>query len=287
MVQTNVTVYFACIYAITLCKPQHILFGLFKRRLNLKMLRNWYLQSSVALIGSIALIALVLPLQVIPALADSNPNPGVLPPQSLSFGKTYGEWSNAWWQWALSIPASVNPLLDPTGANCGEGQSGPVWFLAGTTGGPPVTRSCTVPAGKALFFPIVNFENNNLGIPGSTVCPPTTFSVDQLHQQLDGFIKSVTTLEAQVDTVPIQDIQSYRAMTDNSTFSITLPSDNLFSSVTCPIPAGTYAEQVSDGYYLMLAPLKPGTHTIHLIGAASAAPGLLNTEVTYNLTVGS
>jgi len=255
----------------------------------MKMLRNWYLQSSVALIGSIALIALVLPFQVIPALADSNPNPGVLPPQSLSFGKTYGGWSNAWWQWALSIPASVNPLFDTTGANCGEGQSGPVWFLAGTTGGPPVTRSCTVPAGKALFFPIVNFVNNNLGIPGSTVCPPTTFTVDQLHQQLDGLIKSVTTLEAQVDTVSIQDIQSYRAGTDNSTFSITLPSDNFFSKITggaCPIPAGTYEEQVSDGYYLMLAPLKPGTHTIHFIGATSP-PSPFTTEVTYNLTVGS
>ena len=56
----------------------------------MKMLRNRYLQSSFAL------IALVFLLQVTPALADSNPNPGVLPPSSNSFGKTYGEWNASW-----------------------------------------------------------------------------------------------------------------------------------------------------------------------------------------------
>jgi hypothetical protein len=35
------------------------------------------------------------------------------------------------------------------------GQDGPVWFLAGTPGG-PVTRDCTIPEGKQLYFPLVN-----------------------------------------------------------------------------------------------------------------------------------
>ena len=61
--------------------------------------------------------------------ADGNSNPGILPINSTSHGKTYGEWTAAWWQWALSIPAERNPFfpLDPTGEFCGEGQSGPVW----------------------------------------------------------------------------------------------------------------------------------------------------------------
>ena len=29
-----------------------------------------------------------------------------------------------WWQWALSIPASVNPLVDTTGEHCLVGQNG-------------------------------------------------------------------------------------------------------------------------------------------------------------------
>ena len=41
------------------------------------------------------------------ALSASQPhshgnqgNPGVLPPQSHSFGQTYGEWEASFWQWA-------------------------------------------------------------------------------------------------------------------------------------------------------------------------------------------
>lgn len=47
----------------------------------MKMLRNWSLPSGFAL------IALVFLLQLTPALADHNPNPGVLPPNSQPFGK--------------------------------------------------------------------------------------------------------------------------------------------------------------------------------------------------------
>src|SRR5882757_5084559 len=42
-------------------------------------------------------------------------NPGVLPPQSHPYGKSYGEWAAKWVQWALSIPADRNPLTDTTG----------------------------------------------------------------------------------------------------------------------------------------------------------------------------
>jgi hypothetical protein len=61
-----------------------------------------------------------------------------------------------WWQWALETPTSVNPLQDPTGQFGAVNQShGNVWFLAGNTGGVTV-RTVTIPAGKALFFPVAN-----------------------------------------------------------------------------------------------------------------------------------
>ena len=44
---------------------------------------------------------------------------------------------------------------DTTGEFASLGQSGPVWFLAGTFGS-TVTRTVTIPAGKTLFFPILN-----------------------------------------------------------------------------------------------------------------------------------
>src|SRR5262249_5180929 len=96
---------------------------------------------------------------VLPAAAqaggEGNPNPGVLPPQSNAHGMSYAQWGDRWWLWNYSIPLPFNPVQDTTGAYAGVGQSGPVWFLAGTSGG-NVVRTIVVPPGKSLFFPIVN-----------------------------------------------------------------------------------------------------------------------------------
>src|SRR5262245_50717964 len=93
-------------------------------------------------------------------------NPGVLPPQSHPFGATYGEWAARWWQWAYKQPVDTNPLFDETGARIANGQSGKVWFLAGVINvSGSAERTGTIPAGKALFFPILNFEADNLAPP--------------------------------------------------------------------------------------------------------------------------
>src|SRR2546430_5217700 len=90
--------------------------------------------------AAIAGLMLGIYIGVGPASAQNLGNPGVVPPDSNEFGNSYGEWSARWWQWLLSIPNSTNPNLDTTGANCAVGQTGQVWFLAGTFGGPAVTR---------------------------------------------------------------------------------------------------------------------------------------------------
>lgn len=69
-------------------------------------------------------------------------------------GKTYAEWTVAWFQWALGTRADRNPALDKTGAFAGEGQRGPVWFLGGNFGG-ATTRTFVLPAGKAIFSPVL------------------------------------------------------------------------------------------------------------------------------------
>src|SRR5262249_16120462 len=89
------------------------------------------------------------------------------PPASLLAAK--------WWQWVLETPASINPLLDSTGDNGAINQPhGNVWFLAGNTGGTTV-RNVTIPAGRALFFPIVNVfdAEDGIAIPGGTKVFPT------------------------------------------------------------------------------------------------------------------
>src|SRR3954468_7173100 len=84
-------------------------------------------------ISLIAALLLALPLHSV--RADTNPNPGIVPPDTAGTvtGNTYGGWSAAWWQYVSSIPASDNPLLDQTGADCSVGQSGSVWFLVGVS----------------------------------------------------------------------------------------------------------------------------------------------------------
>ncbi|HEX2273985.1 MAG TPA: hypothetical protein VHG90_08945 [Acidimicrobiales bacterium] len=194
--------------------------------------------------------------------------PRVLPPRARPFGLTYEQWAARWWQWALAIPEDQNPMLDPTGEDCAVGQSGRVWFLAGTFGGGPATRVCTVPAGKALFFPIVNavFVATE---PGET----EAIAHEVLREHIDQV--DVSTLAVEVNGVPIPNLGRYRA--HSATFPVVFPEDNVFG-----VPAGFYPIAAADGYWIMLAPLPPGTHTVHFRGEL---PNGTLLDVTYTLIV--
>jgi hypothetical protein len=205
-------------------------------------------------------------------------NPGIAPSQSVSHGLAYGEWAAKWWQWALSIPADQNPITDPTGQFAGVGQSGPVWFLAGTLGG-NAARTVSVPAGKAIFMPVYNW------IFGSSVwdCDPTNpgvpCDVPTLRQKAADNTTSALVVEAWIDGVQVQNIRNYRGISPNP-FPIEIPEVNLLGN-----PAGIYYPQVADGYWLMLAPFAVGTHIIIVHGIPAPSVGS-EFWVTYHLTVG-
>jgi hypothetical protein len=126
-----------------------------------------------------------------------------------------------------------------------------------------VTRSCTIPAGTPLFFPIVNTFLADEG------------TVEQMRAALAEFIDSVVTMSVSIDGEPVENLETYRAI--SPVFSITLPFDNIFG-----VPEGIYAPAVSDGYWLLLAPLPPGDHVIHFSATTS---GGFSLDITYNLTV--
>src|SRR2546426_5108244 len=130
---------------------------------------------ALALASTLAAATLALLIAKLPAqAAGRNLNPRVLPINSTPYGKTYGQWSAEHWKWTFSLPVDHHPLTDT--ADCSAGQSGPVWFLGGTfvsttEGGVTIgraTRDCSVPAGKALFFPIINTECSTLEGNGTT-----------------------------------------------------------------------------------------------------------------------
>jgi len=232
-----------------------------------------------------ALVLLVVPIILTRApLAKSGGNPGVIPPTARPYGLTYGEWSAKWWQWAFSLPVNQNPFFDETGCvNGANGQSGPVWFLTGVINvSGSATRTCTVPVGKALFFPILNFECDNLCPP---IVPPAT------PAELRGFcadaMDGAVNMTCEVDGVSIQGLNPvtttpYRVL--SPVFNVTLPDNSVQQFFECDVTPGTYSPFVSDGVFLMLAPLSRGQHTIHFHGELPSFGGF-TLDITYNLTV--
>lgn len=213
-----------------------------------------------------------------PAATEAS-TPVVIPP----FGKVYNYLAVAWWQYALGQPTTTNPLLDPTGASCAVGQSGPVFFLTGTSGTGTVVRdACIVRGPKALFFPLVNAFD--VHTPGDGLDTP-----DLVYKDFQSFGFRADSLNASVDGVQIRNLDPvttpYRACAAPvrgcapSSFSLTFPGDNLFG-----LPAGTYSPAVQDGYYLLLSPLRPGRHTI-TFGGTGNFNGPFSQAITYHLLV--
>ena len=202
-----------------------------------------------------------------------------LPPESHPYGASYGTWGARWWQWALSAPFGADPITDPDGSHCDVGQSGPVWFLAGNFGGATV-RSCTVPAGAALFFPIVNFYANY-------PCPPEFGFEPAPGQSLEDFLRGFVTgvidgaanMAVEVDGVSLGDVSSFRGTSDLFLLDI----DPSWGAAD-PCVTGAPQPAVVDGFWIMLAPLSPGAHTLHFHGELPDFGGFM-VDVTYNLTV--
>lgn len=59
-------------------------------------------------------------LAAVPATGNAQGNgpPVVVPVGASPAGQTYGRWAAEWWQWALGIPADVNPVVDTNGEYC-------------------------------------------------------------------------------------------------------------------------------------------------------------------------
>jgi hypothetical protein len=189
-----------------------------------------------------------------PARAHDDGRASVIPIDAVAYGSTYGEWGARYWQWVLSIPAATNPGSDTTGEFCREGQQGPVWFLGSTFTSDPVTRHCTVPAGKALFFPIATVISG----AGAYDCDPTVPDVPcniAALRVIAGDATDPVSLEVTIDGKRLRNLRGQRVQTP--VFTLTYPEGNVFEA-----PPGTLGPNVADGYWLMLAPLSVGKHTI-------------------------
>ena len=196
--------------------------------------------------------------------------------KSHPYGKTYGEWAAEWQQWSLGIPKSVSPVLDPDGSLCMVGQRGDVWFLAGHYWSGTVERTCKVPGGTALFFPLFNTGY-------------LAFLNDPPEQRTEEFVRSQavctapTEVVAKIDGIDVKNPLQY--FEESALFEVQLPVDNVLGVVEGTDPgeaAELFMSPSADcGYYLFLLPLPEGEHTIYwkLVWPSYTS------EATYYLTV--
>lgn len=179
-----------------------------------------------------------------------------------------------WWQWAISIPIATNPAADTTGEFCDEGQSGPVWHVAGSFGG-PVERSCNIPVGKSILVPIINGE-----------CSEAEYPEQSTEEQLRGCAlatnEGVSELMFSINGLTVEETvlrESHRIQ--SPLFIMTFPEDNIFG-----LPPVT-TRAVSDGYWVLVEGLTAGNYDMHFRGAIIDPSGANNfiTEATYHITV--
>jgi hypothetical protein len=224
----------------------------------------------------VAVCALALSVTV--ALAGSP----AYSPKSRAYGKTLGQWGAEWWLWMGQFPLADNPITDPDGSRGGADYQpqGPVWYLAGTFGG-PAERWVEIPTDTSLLFPIINWDvwsPEDCWWMGASV-EPNPCTAGQLQAFFnDFFTNHVTGLLVTVDGEAVPNLFAHRAI--SGPFTLPIYPDTLWTDFG--YTAGARYPNLSDGYYVMLKPLAPGEHVVAFAAEVDNNPGQ---QVTYHLLV--
>lgn len=183
--------------------------------------------------------------------------------------------SAEWWKWAMANQGENNPVQDTTGSYCNVGQQGKVWFLAGGFGSAKIKRSCAIPSGKYVFFPIINMaywppvQNTNL------TCNKAIINAALNNDTaLDLFV--------QLDGVQVNNPKAFRAKTIKC-FDINERAPKAFVSYYNAYPSA------SDGYWIFLKPLEKGKHSFKFGGRYNNNDsdnfGKMYQDIEYDITV--
>jgi hypothetical protein len=199
--------------------------------------------------------------------ADARPHavtPRVFPPNSTPYGHTYGEWSGIFWQSLLENP------FDP--ASYTVGQVGHVLFL-NSPPGPATQYTYDVPVGTAFLLTVGSAA---FWVPDDF---PEGTRIEDLRAAAASVVDLVTVAECRIDGVPVDDVWGYR--TTSPVFF-----GNLNASNPWGYPAHPFGPAVSDGFWIMIAPLGVGAHEVffHSIVGDPGNP-LFEADATHYITV--
>lgn len=188
---------------------------------------------------------------------------------------TESELTAQWWEWVISLPVSENPLFDETGEFAANQQPfKKVFFLVGVISvSGTAERSITVPEGTAFFFPVINFEDDNVGVPKNA-----RLTAPQLAAVVKGATDAVEDYFVTLDGVSLHESV---ARVQSPPFAFQLPeTDNIYQFFGVDV-SGAQAPAASDGYWFYLPPLPKGTYDLNFGGSA---PGFA-LDITYHITI--
>jgi hypothetical protein len=215
------------------------------------------------------------------AIEHQAVNPMLYAKDARPFDRSIERWSELLWSWIYAQPFDHNPLLDPTGADCSIGQSGPMWYLAAVPGsglGTDVSRTCTISRQRAILVQLSSLLNDY-------PCPDPSFHPAPGQSLFDFLIEPVTPIfdnysgfTISFDGVDLVDPLSYRYTSDD----LFLFTGDLSMQTFDPCVTGRRQPAISDGFYLPFKPMTPGPHTIVINGH-----DMMNVPVTltWNLTI--
>jgi hypothetical protein len=214
-------------------------------------------------------------LMALPASADAI-NPGVVGVSRHVAGKSYAEWSAAWWRWVLRTPVETGGPFDSGTVDCVDQQpSRKVVFLTAPFNlSGSVQRTCKQPLarGTYIFFPLITVECSDVeAVPFHGDTPAERRAC--VHQPLF----NTSDLHARVDGQAITHLRHYQVTSDDFGFKAVPGNPGIAVEVV------TRGRSTSRGIWLLLKPLPRGEHTISFGGSFPNVPFTVST--VYHLTV--
>jgi hypothetical protein len=184
------------------------------------------------------------------------------------FSRSWQEWTTRWWRWFLTTPREIHPAYDCSGEHSVMNQKEEkVFFLAGTTGG-RAERAITIPSGKAVLFPVINFVT-------SYSENPTLKTEAEMISYAKSNIDDITKKEVNMNGISMPVSEEQRVQ--SPPFDFSFPTNNIYG-----VKAGQ-TRGAGDGYWIFLRPLPVGRHIIRTFG--SCLSGKIQIDVNIQLLV--
>jgi hypothetical protein len=226
----------------------------------------------------------------------SRLKPFIVSPQEKTEGRSQSEWIKEYWLWSKSFSKGEEPFNDKDGSFCGQKQSGPIWFLAGSNDSGNLIRNCEVPSGNYIFIPVwlnlIEDDSNE-----NKQCPRMKHILENIAknaEDIPGVVESkreIPNFSISLITMATGKLVLQKATINYTDVVVEVNKDKIprffmkHQETDCfslKKNDGT-SQAASSGYSLILKPLPRGSYTIRF-GEEPVSNGLFQ-KIQYNLTV--